>query len=160
MHIDPCIQVDVECEYGYERHAEECRPIFGLESAKCAVLDRENYVISETKHRLIDGDSCKGLSQIIGDTDGKGNLPGGHHGRHPNRGWGGATLFLIMLVRSPPEASWPSDRSLNFTSDACILSFLLARFSRLPVTLGMHSRGWLGCWALPRCGGSSSLEMS
>ncbi|CAL5221253.1 g3408 [Coccomyxa viridis] len=92
-----CTQVDVECEYGYERHAEECRPIFGLESAKCAVLDRENYVISETKHRLIDGDSCKGLSQIIGDTDGKGNLPGGHHGRHPNRGWGGATLFLIML---------------------------------------------------------------
>ena len=101
VHTDSCIQVDVECEYGYERHGEECRPIFGLESAKCAVLDRENYVISETKHRLIDGDSCKGLSQIIADTDGKGNLPGGHHGRHPNHGWSGATLFLIMLVRGP-----------------------------------------------------------
>ena len=93
-------QVDVECEYGYERHEEECRPIYGLETAKCTVLDRDNYVISETKRRLIDGDSCKGLSQIIGDTDGKGNLPGGHHGRHPNHGWGGATLFLVMLVRS------------------------------------------------------------
>ena len=110
----PCSQVDVECEYGYERHGEECRPIYGLESAKCTVLDQENYVISETKHRLIDGDSCKGLSQIIGDTDGRGNLPGGHHGRHPAHGWGGATLFLIMLVRgvvrpSPVpchQASW------------------------------------------------------
>lgn len=93
------LQVDVECEYGYERHNEECRPIYGLEGAKCTVLDRDNYVISETKHRLIDGDSCKNLSDIIGDTDGKGNLPGGHHGRHSDHGHRGATLFFVMLVR-------------------------------------------------------------
>ena len=47
----------------------------------------------------IDGDSCKDLSHIIGDTDGKGNLPGGHHGRHSDQGHRGATLFFVMLVR-------------------------------------------------------------
>lgn len=95
-----CMQADVECEYGYERHNEECRPIYGLESAKCSVIDRDNYVVSETKHRLIEGDTCSGLAQIIADTDGKGNLPGGHHGRHPSHGRTGTTVFLVMLVRS------------------------------------------------------------
>lgn len=91
------MQADVECEYGFERHGEECRPIIGLESAKCSVLDQDNYVVSQTKYRLIDGNTCKGLSQIITDTDGKGNLPDGHHGKHPTRGKG-AGLLLVMLV--------------------------------------------------------------
>jgi hypothetical protein len=94
------MQADVECEYGYERHNEECRPIYGLESAKCSIIDHDNYVVSETKHRLIEGDTCSGLAHIISDTDGKGNLPGGHHGRHPSHARTGTTVFLVMLVRS------------------------------------------------------------
>ena len=93
------MQVDVECEYGFERHEEECRPIVGLDDARCSVLDKDNYVVSQSKYRLIDGDTCMDLSHIITDTDGKGNLPGGHHGRHPAHGKS-ASIFLVMLVRA------------------------------------------------------------
>lgn len=71
--VSGALQEDVECEYGYEWLDGECKPIVGLDRQQCGVLNGQ-YVESVTRLRLVHGDTCKNVSRVILDTDGRGHL--------------------------------------------------------------------------------------
>ena len=50
--------------------------LWGWRRASAARSKTGRYHVSESKHRLINGDACADLSRVITDTDGKGNAIG------------------------------------------------------------------------------------
>lgn len=94
------LQEDVECEYGYEWLDGECKPIVGLDRQQCGVLNGQ-YVESVTHLRLVHGDTCKNVSRVILDTDGRGHLTVPDAGR-PLRHSVLAAIFGATVVCAAP----------------------------------------------------------
>lgn len=109
-----CGEPDLECEFGYTRSsganstAVECVAMPGLsEIDTCPRLANSGYRSSSTHLRLVHGNTCKGVNEVIPDTNGrggaKGSDPSGGGGGGGGKGDGGGgsairTFFLLILT--------------------------------------------------------------
>jgi hypothetical protein len=64
----------------------------------CPHVDDGSYRVSSSGFRLVHGDVCTGIDQIIADTDGKGEPRGGGGGPSRRRGGRGHGLFSFVMV--------------------------------------------------------------
>lgn len=98
MHV----QVDLECEFGYEYSDGECKPIVGVDTTRCGPLVSGLYTPSDTHKRLIHGDNCSNIERLITDTDGMGHRTGDAPSGKRSVHWGVALLsFLVRLPCKP-----------------------------------------------------------
>ena len=100
------MQVDVECEFGFERTAEGCVRMAGIDADQCGELSSKGYLTSSTNHRLVHGDECTNVSRVIPDTNGHGGLPeSGSSGRGGSGGRGHAWLLTAIIILVSPGAA-------------------------------------------------------
>ena len=105
-HLCGCSNEDVECDYGYFRKDwfEECEPLEEISKERsCPALD-EGYEISTTYKRLIHGDNCTGIRDVIPGYSRPAAFDWGHkHGKHhwghkDHGGDGGGFSFGKLLL--------------------------------------------------------------
>lgn len=73
-----CTISDFECDYGYMKENDVCKPIPAERMPRCPRLEERQYVISKTGLRLVQGEVCTNPETIVPDTDGHGKARPGH----------------------------------------------------------------------------------
>lgn len=70
-----CTLIDTECDFGYQRNWNDtqCLPIPGFNPNVCSRVRDRSYTVSESGLRLLNGDNCTFISNLINDTDGRGH---------------------------------------------------------------------------------------
>lgn len=94
------VQVDMECEFGFEPTTQGCIAMAGIGADQCGEISGKGYLTSSTKHRLVHGDVCTDVQRIIPDTNGHGGLPGtgGGGAGGSSRGHGWLITIIVFLV--------------------------------------------------------------
>lgn len=94
------VQIDTECDFGYQRNWNDtqCLPIPGFNPNVCSRVRDRSYTVSESGLRLLNGDNCTFISNLINDTDGRG------HSTQPWRRhmpmWLIVTIILMVRIFS------------------------------------------------------------
>jgi hypothetical protein len=101
MRISFLLQVDVECEFGFEWswRQHECVAMLGVDPNTCAVVKEKKYIMSDSHLRLVNADNCQNISRVINDTDGRGHSTLPPTGIHLPA-W--ALVILALLVSHFP----------------------------------------------------------